>query len=160
MKERKHCCRTLTCLSGCKAGLGRISVACGNYPPRACKDRCMWKSGAVQRTSTFRKEVPSISLQVLCGNGCVKSRKFSEKHGKTWLFIRFSLNISERDQKRRQETPKVRKWSKSKPKEPKSEPKGAKMWAKGSKKWAKGSHRETKGSQKGAKGSQREPKRS
>ena len=91
--------------------------------------------------------VPSISLQVLCGSGCVKSRKFREKHRKTWFFIRFSLKISERDQKRRQETPKVRKWSKSEPKEAKSEPKGAKMWAKGSPKWAKGSQKEPKGSQ-------------
>ena len=71
--------------------------------------------------------VPSISLQVLCGSGCVKSRKFREKHRKTLFFIRFSLKISERDQKRRQETPKVRKWSKSEPKGAKSEPKGAKM---------------------------------
>ena len=43
--------------------------------------------------------VPSISLQVLCGSGCVKSRKFGEKLRKTLFFIRFSLKISERDQK-------------------------------------------------------------
>ena len=36
------------------AGPGRISVACGNYPPWACKDRCMRKSGAVQRKSFLR----------------------------------------------------------------------------------------------------------
>ena len=71
--------------------------------------------------------VLSISLQVLCGSGCVKSKKFIEKHRKTWFFIRFSLNKSERDQKRRQETPKVRKWSKGEPKEPKSESTGTKM---------------------------------
>ena len=55
------------------AGPGRISVGCGNYPPQACKDRCMRKSRAVQRKSAFCKGVPSISLQVLCGSGCVKN---------------------------------------------------------------------------------------
>ena len=29
MQERKHFCLTLTRLSGCGAGLGQISVACG-----------------------------------------------------------------------------------------------------------------------------------
>ena len=70
---------------GRQAGPGRISVACGNYPPRACKDRWMRKSEAVQRKSAFRKGVPSISLQVLCGSGCVKSWKFREKHRKDFF---------------------------------------------------------------------------
>ena len=83
VQERKHFCRTLTRLSGCGAGPGRISVACGNYPAWACKDRCMRKPRAVQRKSAFRKGVPSISLQVLFASGRVKSRKFAEKLRKT-----------------------------------------------------------------------------
>ena len=34
---------------GRQAGPGRILVACGNYPPRACKDRCMRKFGSVAK---------------------------------------------------------------------------------------------------------------
>ena len=96
------------------------------------------KIDVCENLALCKGRVPSISLQVLCGSGCVKSRKFRKKLRKTWFFIRFSLKISERDQKRRQETPKVRKWSKSKPKGAKREPKGSQREPKWSPKWAKG----------------------
>ena len=73
---------------------------------------------------------PSISLQVFCGIGCLKKAgKLKANHIKTWYFSRFSWKMQERDQKRHQETPEVRKWT---PKVSKSEPKGAKRDPKGS----------------------------
>ena len=54
------------------------------------------KIDVCENLALCKGRVPSISLQVLCGSGCVKSRKFREKQRKTWFFIRFSLKISER----------------------------------------------------------------
>ena len=51
-----------------------ISVACGNFPPRASTD---------ENLALCKGRVPSISLQVLCGSGCVKSKKFKKKLKKT-----------------------------------------------------------------------------
>ena len=110
MQERKHCCRMLTRLAGAAQARGGSQLPAAIIRPRPAKiDVC-------ENLALCEGRVPSISLQVLCGSGCVKSRKFEEKRGKTLFFIRFSLEISERDQKRRQETPKVRKLSKSEPK--------------------------------------------
>mgnify|MGYP003320247480 CR=1 FL=1 len=62
-------------------GPERIKVAYGKVPLQA-------KVGedAVQRKNAFRKGAPSISLQVSCGSGCVKSRNFEEKQRKNIIF--------------------------------------------------------------------------
>ena len=43
--------------------------------PGPAKDVC-------ENLELCKGRVPSISLQVLCGSGCVKNRKFGEKHRK------------------------------------------------------------------------------
>ena len=142
MQDKEQCCRIPTRLSGAEQAQGGSQLLAAIIRPGPAKiDVC-------ENLALCKGRVPSISLQVLCGSGCLKSRKFWEKHRKTFFFIRFSLKKSERDQKWRQETPKVRKWSKS-------EPKGAKKWAKGSKNM---SQREPKGAKREPKVSQRATK--
>ena len=73
MKERKHSSRSLTRLSGAEQARGGSQLPAAIIRPGPAKiDVC-------ENLALCKGRVPSISLQVLCGSGCVKSRNFEKK---------------------------------------------------------------------------------
>ena len=79
MKE--HFCRSLTRLSGAKQARGGSQLLAAIIRPGPAKiDVC-------ENLELCKGRVPSISLQVLCGSGYVKGRKFMEKHDFSSTFI-------------------------------------------------------------------------
>ena len=80
VQERKHCCPSPTRLSGAKQARGGSQLPAAIIRPGPAKiDVC-------ENLALCKGRVPSISLQVLCGSGCVKSKKFKEKHNKNMIF--------------------------------------------------------------------------
>ena len=93
---------------------------------------------AVQRKRAFRKVAPSISLQVFCEIGCLKTLKKNKKNDFAWHFHWQYIKIR-------------KKW----PGDIKSEPKGAKRKPNDAKRTPKGAKREPKGAKREPKVSQR-----
>ena len=73
VQVKEHFCPSPTRLSGAKQARGGSQLPAAIIRPGPAKiDVC-------ENLELCKGRVPSISLQVLCGSGCVKSRKFMKK---------------------------------------------------------------------------------